>query len=87
MRGDFEQTSYKTDGARTQSEVHHARAVCGINVLKLIRYLNVFAGTAIGVVSVYEVVGLFTFANPGALFLNIYLLFFGLLILGSSINL
>ena len=87
MRGDFEHTSYKTDGARTQSEVHHARAVCGINVLKLARYLNIIAGTALVVVSIFEIIGLFTFANPGALFLDIYLFFFGLLIMGSSINL
>lgn len=57
-----------------------------MNVLKLARYLNIIAGTALVVVSILEIISLFSFTNPGALFLNIYLLFFGLIIMGSSIN-
>jgi len=62
------------------------QAVCGFNVLKVARYLNLIGGTALIVVCVLELVNLFNFANPGAVFLNLYLCFFGLLIMGSSIN-
>ena len=51
------------------------------------RYLNLIAGTALIVICVLEVVNLFSAVwNIGALFLNIYLCFFGLIIMGSSIN-
>ena len=74
--------------ARTQSEVATTQACCGMNVLKVARYLNLVAGTALIVICVLELITLFIdfFLNPGAVFLNIYMCFFGLIILGSSIN-
>ena len=55
--------------------------------MKLARYLNIVGGTALIVVCVLQLVNLFqVFTNPGAIFLNIYLCFFGLIIMGSSIN-
>ena len=59
-----------------------------MNVLKVARYLNLVGGTALIVICVLELVTLFIdfFLNPGAVLLNIYMCFFGLIIMGSSIN-
>jgi len=88
MRGDFTQGKYNTDGARTQSEVVQDQTCCNMNVLKIARYLNLVGGTALIVICVLELTGLFIdfFTNPGAVFLNLYLCLFGLIIMGSSIN-
>jgi hypothetical protein len=45
-------------------------------------------GTALIVICVLELINIFLafFKNPGAVFLNIYMCFFGLIIMASSIN-
>ena len=87
MRGDFQQGKFDTDGARTQSEFVQTQSMCGLNVLKVARYLNLIGGTALIVICVLEIINVFTvFFDLGSIFLNIYLCFFGLLIMGSSIN-
>lgn len=67
--------------------MHQTQAVCGLNVLKIARYLNLMGGTALIIICILELIRVFTLAwDIGAMFLNIYFCFFGLIIMGSSVN-
>ena len=52
------------------------------------RYFNIVIGTAIIVICILELVTIFAdfVHKPGAIFLNLYLCCFGLIIIGSSMN-
>ena len=59
-----------------------------MNVLKVARYLNLVGGTALIIVCIFEMILIIPnfFTNPGQVLLNIFLCFFGLVIMASSIN-
>ena len=59
-----------------------------MNILKVARYLNLIGGTALITICILELIKIFVdfVTNPGAVFLNFYMCFFGLLIMASSIN-
>ena len=67
--------NYDTKGGRTESEQMVEHTLCGFNVIKVARMINIVAGIVIVVVSALSAVNVFSlfFDNIGRFFLNIFL--------------
>ena len=77
MRGDFNQQDEIL--ARTESEQIEQGNVYGFNALRIVRYLNLIAGTALSICCGFRIFGLWSFvSNPlnaiGLMIFNAYML-------------
>ena len=85
MRGDI--STNQNYGARTASEKAEDTTMCGYNLLKTARLINLIVGTALTVCCGIQIFNVFSngiLSNFGKFFLNFFDCIFGIIIMGSS---